>query len=58
MRNTLPTLKKGFIKHLRFIKLLDPNLRTLAAQHEQFRWIRDILDWLKEQGGGEAGGDR
>jgi hypothetical protein len=43
----LPELKRLFNPQLVFVRALEPKLRVLATQNEQFAWINGILDRLK-----------
>jgi hypothetical protein len=47
LANVLPELKRRFNPQLVFVRSLEPKLRVLATQNEQFAWINGILDWLK-----------
>lgn len=53
----LPELKRRFDPQLQFVKAIEPKLRVLAGKNEQFAWINETLDWLKDRSaGGDEGG--
>ena len=47
LAKVLPELKRWFNPQLVFVRSLEPKLRLLASQNEQFAWINEILDRLK-----------
>jgi hypothetical protein len=47
--NALRNLGERFKPQLRFVLRVEPQLRRLAAQREEFNWLTRALDWIKQQ---------
>jgi hypothetical protein len=49
LASALRNVRERFKPHLRFILLAEPQLRHLAGQREEFKWLIHALDWIKRE---------
>jgi hypothetical protein len=45
----LRIIREGFRPHLRFILFAEPQLRRLAGQRDEFKWLIRSVDWIKKE---------
>jgi Leucine-rich repeat (LRR) protein len=45
----LKSIREGFRPHLRFVLIAEPQLRRLAGQREELKWLIKSLDWIKKE---------
>lgn len=46
---TLRNMRDGFRPHLKFVLVAESQLRRLAGQREEFKWLTRSLDWIKQE---------
>jgi hypothetical protein len=54
----LADFREGFKPQLRFFLSIEANIKRLAGQRQEFKWLTKTLPWLEQQTGGKQRNDQ